>query len=352
VTLIRTLIIHIVLWACLIGVTFAQQTKHESGKPGHLFGYDSGYVLSFRDNFVVTLLYEYKFSIAHLKYAQLSEIPVVYRSKPLHTAGIGLDYKWATIEFSQAIFRQTSGNISKNTGVGFGLTGRKLALRCFIDNYSGYVLESAPNASINQNKDGVFRNDLSSSFLFVSLNYNFSNKRFSNIASLWQLERQLKPSIGFMMGFNLVRNFLKADSAIIPINLQPNDALNRVNLGVSSIGLDIGAASTIPLSNNKKWYFTAAVIPGIALQQRTTNDQSFEKATKSLFFGLQSEFRIGFGFNGDLWYSGFSVRNYGTYNNIFGSLPFSVNSVYGRFFLGYRLPEIKSTKKWVKRLGF
>lgn len=209
--------------------------ENENIIKGSDLGYLPGYVASFRDNFIVTLVNETKYSRINVNYNTYSNTySLNYKTNDLNTWGIGLDYKWLTFEYTRKMPwytpDPTMGDV-ENNGLGFGLTLRKFSFRFFFEKYKGYYLENTdawiPKANPDAPEYYYIRPDISTRMYYTKLNYVFNHKKFSNNASMWQLERQQKKAGSFVAGLTYIYNTFQADSSIIPVK-----------------------ADTIPTSNN------------------------------------------------------------------------------------------------------
>jgi hypothetical protein len=327
--------------------------------PGYLVGYDTGYVTSFRDNFIITILNESKFSRINASYfvSDQKGYFLNYKTNSLNTWGIGLDYKWLTFEYSTKMPWYTPdptyGPV-ENKGFGFGLTMRRFSFRYFYEIYKGYYLENTEQwvANGGSAKDAYYiRPDIYTRMNYLKMNYVFNNKRFSNNASMWQLERQEKAAGSFVAGLSLIYNEFRADSSIIPYGLDTFPNANNTFFAMSSIGANIGYVANIPFGKKKKWFITAALIPGVSYQFGKLEIDDVGGLKSNALLGFQSEFRFGICYNGDLWYLGSMARSYQNLNNLLGDAPFAINNTFGRIYFGYRLPSIKHNNKLLKKYG-
>jgi hypothetical protein len=341
-----------------ISIGFSQSNGGQV-RDGSAFGYDSGYVVSFRDNLVITLVNETKFSSISVGFTTPKGIyNLDYKTNTINTWGVGIDYKWLTFEYTRQMPWYTPaaefGEV-QNAGFGFGVTGRRIAFRNFYETSKGYYLENTDDWKLGALKDlkGYYlRPDISTSTYYASLNYVFNNKHFSNNASLWQLERQVKKSGTLVGGLTYMFNNFKADSSIIPFT--GIDSLPRSSntfFALNSLGFNIGFMGTLPLGKKKKWFLTTAIIPGLSRQwgEASVEDGGVAPARKLL--GYQSEFRLGLGYNGDNWYVGSIAKAYSNLNVATKEEPFSISNSFGRFYVGYRFNSPNFKHPFFKRIG-
>jgi hypothetical protein len=281
-----------------------------------------------------------------------------YKTNDLNTWGIGLDYKWFTFEYTTKLPWYTPDptyGAVENRGLGFGLTMRKFSFRYFYEIYKGYYLENTEEwVASGGSKEDVYyiRPDIYTRMNFIKANYVFNNKRFSNNASMWQLERQERASGSFVAGLSYIYNTFSADSSIIPFGLDTFPNANNTFFAMNSIGANIGYVANLPIGKKKKWFITGALIPGISYQFGKLEIDDVGGIKSNTLMGFQSEFRFGICYNGDLWYVGSMARSYQNLNNLLGDAPFAINNSFGRFYFGYRFPSIKHSNKWLKKIGF
>lgn len=347
-----------VLFLALVRTNAFAQKKPMKLEDGSLYGYDSGYVISFRNNLIITVVNETKSSemLANFIYRNNS-YSLDYKTNALNTWGLGFDYKWLTFEYTKRMPwytpDATMGEV-KNSGFGFGLTGRRLAFRNFFENTKGYYLANTDSwLKEYQEQKGTYyiRPDIGTYTYFASLNYVFNNKHFSNNASLWQLERQQKRAFSVVAGLTYVYSSFSADSSIIPttgVDTFPRS--NNTYFALNSVGLNCGFLGTIPIGKQKKWFITMAFEPGLSRQWGQVTVESVGVAKAQKLLGFQSEFRLGFGYNGDKWYIGSVAKTYANLNAIDHPDPMSISHTFGRIYFGYRFNEIKINSPLLKKL--
>lgn len=340
----------------LIGSFSASAQNHKRKQQTQdAYGYDSGYVVSFRDNFVLTVVNETKSTISAVSFIDKKNnvYSLDYRTNTINTWGLGFDYKWFTFEYTHKMPWYTPdpkyGEV-KNSGFGFGITGRRLAFRNFYESSTGFYLENTEEwlkGYVQKNGEYYNRPDMHTFTYYANLNYVFNNKHFSNNASLWQLERQNKKAGTFVAGASYIFNSFSADSSIIPTTgIDSFPRSNNTFFALNSVGVNMGYMGTLPMGKRKKLFITTAIIPGISRQWGELTVENVGVAQASKLLGFQSEFRFGFGYNGDKWYVGSIFRAYSNLNAINANEPFSISNRYGRFYVGYRFnsPQIKNEK--------
>lgn len=322
-------------------------------------GYDSGYVVSFRDNFVVTLVNELKTSGMDATYKSAGKThQLLYRANAINTWGLGIDYKWITFEYTtQMPWAQADPEKgeTKNKGFGFGLTGRKLTFRNFYESTKGFYLSNTDQwlPGFRSSNDRYYtRPDIKTFTYFGCLNYVFNNRRFSNNASIWQLERQKRFAGSFVVGLVYIYNRFDSDSSIIPVSaIDSLPRKGKSSLSLNSLGMNFGYQFTWPFGRSRKFYLTMAIIPGLSRQWGEVSDESVGSLSVSNLTGFQTETRFGFGYNGDRWYVGSIGRVYSNLNFVDEQQPLSIFTQFARLYVGYRFNTIRLKNNWWNKWG-
>jgi hypothetical protein len=272
---------------------------------------------------------------------------------------LALDYKWFTIEYTStfgAVADPARGQTKLNS-LGFGLTGRKFWFRNFFQNTQGYYLQNPQYffPDFNPSTDSYpSRADLQSFTYFANLNYGFNHRKFSNMAALWQLERQKKSAGSFTTGLTFAVASYTADSALIPPAYQELFPKSEFIEGFSLLlaGVNVGYLHTFAFGKTKKWFVSLALIPGVsyqkglAVQADDTDSRTEEK------IGLQGEARLVFGYNGDRWYTSVSSVSYAITTRFDQATPFSQGYHYARFVVGYKIKMPEHNNRFLKKIGF
>lgn len=339
--------------------TLAAAQSNDELRDGNVVGYDSGYVTSFRDHFVLTLVNETKAGELDVTYKATNKAyQLLYRANTVNTWGFSIDYKWITLDYTTRMpwtSADPAKGETKNKGLGFGITGRRLAFRNFYESTKGFYLSNTdkilPEYNIT-NKSYYTRPDIQTFSYFSSLNYIFNNKRFSTNASIWQLERQQRFAGSFVAGLVYIYNRFDADSSIIPISIV--DSLARKgnsSFTLNSLGINLGYQFTFPFGKSRKMYVTLAIIPGLSRQWGEVAAEKVNTLKVNNLTGFQSETRFGFGYNGDRWYAGFTGRVYSNLNFIEEQQPISISTQFARLHFGYRFNAIRFAGEWWKKWG-
>ncbi len=318
--------------------------------------YDTNYIKSFRDYLVVTLVSSANSNVIGVSDSNGNSVD--FAANLPTSFGIGLDYKWLTLELTSSFGSLGEPNKGETTArsISFGLTMRKFWFRNFYQRMQGYHMDNPTyvNPEFNPVFDQYpYRSDLKTTIYFASINYGFNYRRYSHMASLWQLERQRKSAGSFTAGISYAYNSYGADSSLVPSEVQDRFANRDFLVGYfrNIFGLNIGYLYTLAFGNDGKFFISLALIPGLSYQFERAYYDNGLPAESLNGIGVHSEIRGSLGYNGNQWYTTASLAVYVIASAFEGQNPGSVGYGFGRFVVGYkfRLPETKSP--FLKKFG-
>ncbi|MFM7216541.1 MAG: DUF4421 family protein [Bacteroidota bacterium] len=319
-------------------------------------GYDTTYIKSFRNDFVVTALSATTGNSIIVTDNQGRDIE--FGTNVPTSFGVGLDYKWITLEYTSSFGRTgpEAKGCTEMQNIGVGLTGRKFWFRNFYQSTQGYYLKNPQyfdNSFDPKINPYPHRDDVRSSVYYATLNYGFNHRRFSNMAAIWQLERQQKSAGTFTAGMTFSMGDYHADSALIPEKSE--DYFGReqaiIDLRFRMYGINAGYLHTFSFTKSKKMFLSLTFIPGICYQTAEANNEEAINTIRKKGIGFHSEARVVTGYNGDRLYASITTIAY-TISSSFSEMnPFSQGYGFGRIAVGYKfhLPETKNP--FLKRIG-
>lgn len=319
-------------------------------------GYDTNYVTSFRDYFVITLVAANTNNAIGVTDTLGNDI--MFNTNLPFGFGIALDYRWFTLEYTNTLGRTGEPNKGETimNSLGFGLTGRKFWFRNFYQKTKGYYLDNPTyfNPDFNPAVDSYpSRSDVSSTLYYANLNYGFNHRRFSNMAALWQLERQKKSAGSFTAGLTFSVAKYNADSALVPSAFQDyfegRDFITDFRFGM--VGVNGGYLHTFSLFKSRKFFISLALIPGISYQRGETYSSQTGAREKNYAFGAHAEGRFVLGYNGSRWYSSISSVAYAVSSRFSETNPFSQGYSFFRLVVGYKFLMPEHNIKFLKKYG-
>jgi hypothetical protein len=302
-------------------------------------GYDTSYVKENYNKLCVTgiaesIVYELTLNNKNSKGKDLH-----YLTNPPTAYGLGLDYKWLTLSYTYAFkfLNESDPNkgFTKADGFSLGVTSNRFWARAFYRTQEGMYLSNASDFERNDLVD-MRRNDITGSSLYGNFNYIFRHKKYSQNATLWQIDQQLKSAGTFTVGAAAAIYTTKADSSLVPTVIKdqfPEKADIR-NSQSQSYAITAGYMHTFVLA--KVSFIHLGLIPGICFQQ--INATLADGTTRSNnAIGGYTELRLVMGYNGKKYYGGLNTSAYiFTENRFDATLDHSYTFV--RLFFGMRLP--------------
>jgi hypothetical protein len=305
--------------------------------------YDTNYVESYYSHHLhVTLV-----SLSQNQLTTIStvdpNISISIKPNTSNTFGIGLDYKFLTLEITREIDAISKPDPNKGESESYsfrlGYTGRRVLCSALIQSHSGMYISNpedfVPNWDVNT-QGYPKRPDIVNTLLFGSMNYFFNHYRYSTMASLWQIDRQKKSAGSVVAGITASVSTLKGDSALTPPlpsvgNTDPARLVSETNY---LTGLNVGYCYNFIY--RKKLFLNFNVVPGVNIQFGEYKTNKTNTKTYNSNLGVHGDIRITGGYNGELYYCGAHYSNYIMHNNISDFLDINQFNSYLRFFIGRR----------------
>lgn len=308
--------------------------------------YDTAYVAEYRSDLLISLVT--KLQSLDVALERDNSPDLTYSINARDQYGIGLDYKWLSLE---ALFtipawndHDTALGESSSKGFGLGITRPRLWARGLWNSTQGYYLENP--LRWNGNDAPVVRPDLKNRIFLLSANYALSGKkRYSQRAALFQTERQKKSAGTFVAGFSGWHTTLTGDSALLSAALLDTfqlatsfDEVQRLMLGAT-----IGYTHTFVFWH--KGFIQLGLQTGAAYTTQWI--QTPDNRLRGSGVAPVAEFKGGAGYNGDRWYLALTAAYYYASAPVADELDLSMNYGHVRLALGVRFgdPGIKVLKK-------
>ena len=315
--------------------------------------YDTNYIISYRDWLHITFVGINQQTGISLKEA-INGKDLVFATNNPFSYGVGIDYEWFTFEFSKSFkkFEYTDkrkGQTQSST-IRLGYTGRKIRLSSYYSNSKGYYLKNIEDYLPDWDHDKIDYprfDDLKNKTIVLSLYYTFLHKTYSNMAAMWQLDRQIKSSGSPVIGLLTLWEGISATSPFHfsdTLNLV-DDFLNIKKIDYKRIGLLAGYMHTISIM--KHFYIHAALTQGLFYSYGTIDNFNNIKTNKNAL-GLSIYYRLSLGYNGDRFYAGILYLKDSFVSDITESTILVSSYDYLRLLAGYRFPIKK--RKWMKKI--
>jgi len=315
---------------------------------------DTSFIKSYSDVFtfrLVSINKSNKFSID----LNQSNNSIKYKPNSQWNLGFGINYKWLGFDlaFSLPFLNKDDAILgpTKRLDLQTNIYLRKLIVDVFFQFYKGYHV-SNPQNIIPGWKPGdaiPINPNMKSYSLGGSVIYVFNNREFSYKAAFNLNERQKKRAGSFILGAGIFNITLKNDSGFVSSNSFPELPVNVTDFDKAVLGslyFEGGYAYTFVYNN---WYASLSLAIGGGLSSIKTRELLSGDARKTNAFSFIVDFRGSMGYNGDIWYGGFSffTGNFFVNNRENLNINFGLSNI--RFFVGYRfyrlVENIQNRKK-------
>ncbi len=342
-----TLGFSIIFFLLCVKLGFGQNTEPD---------FDTNYIETFRDKLIITAVSALNTNSISVTDKQGED--VVFSTNVPLSFGLALDYKWLTAEYTSSFGASGDERFGKTEmrSLGFGITSRKIWFRNFYQKSSGYYVQN-PEYFIPdfdpENDLYPHRADVSTSIYFASLNYGFNYKKFSNMASLWQLERQKKSAGSLTAGLAFSYSTFNADSVLIPYALHASFESESILTGYyyTMIGANLGYLYTFAFGKKHKLFLSLALVPGLSYQTGKAFKEDGSSFGRQSGIGVHGEGRVIVGFNGDDWYTSVSGVSYVVSNSISEYNPMVLGYNFFRVVVGIKIKVPESKSAFLKKVG-
>ena len=303
--------------------------------------YDTGYVDSYYDDYLhitlVSLKQTHQATVANSDNSRT----YVYRPNSVFRFGMGVDYRFLSLEYSSQIDALNKSDLRKGfselNSFRLGVTGRRILASVLLQDIKGMYLENVADFSSSWSSLTDFyprRKDMHSVAYVGSMYYFFNHSRYSTMASLWQIDRQKKPAGSFLAGIAMSYHSLSGDTAVGPQATLANDSSAIIKDRVYQYGLNIGYAYNLVL--HKRFFFNAMMVPGVNIQLGEETYTNGKKEKQRASAGIHGDFRFTAGYNGSRFYSGIMYTNNFLFSKIQSNVNIDFYHEYMRIFAGAR----------------
>lgn len=326
-----------VLFICYFLGTYAQSDSTQ------ILDYDTSYIHSYYKDWCVTTSAFFPtafFNLAAEKYPK----SIIYHSNLPVGLGITLDYKWFGLTYSNNISyinlydRKYPDGITKQRSLQLGYTGRRFWARLAWQNFRGFYLVNADELQI-KGKDisaNYFtRADLEMNAWFSYIYYAFNHKKYSHIATLWQLDQQLKSAGSPLIGLSINSYTVSGDSSFIPIPLAQQ--LESASSKKQSTNIFLMGGYSYTFVAKQRFFANINLNMGIGYQKKTAEDVIFKPESPYFNYAVLSEANFVVGYNGKRMYGGLSTEAKAFWDNFEKGALHNYSFGMARFFIGFRI---------------
>jgi hypothetical protein len=311
--------------------------------------YDTSYVTSYYNNHLHVTIIGINQALELIVKNNETNKRNIYNPNDGPRIGIGLDYNFLSIEYSKE-FSTQKNDINKSlksqsTSFRFGITGRRILASALVQQIDGMHLDNPNENDPTWNPSNTtkpLRKDIVTTSVLGSLNYFFNHKRYSTMASLWQIDRQKKSAGSFNAGITFSYFRIHSDSAIGPRNQDTNSNYFPIQSNLNYLyGINFGYAYNFIWKKN--FFANIFFIPGVNLQFGSENRGQNRTEDYYAKPGIHGDLRLMAGYNGKLYYGGIHYANYFLFSKLKTDTDFDIFNEYFRFFIGRRF-DMKKQK--------
>jgi hypothetical protein len=204
--------------------------------------YDSSYVESYRGFLMPRLLVSRKTTGMNYHNAT-GGYSLRYQPNKTFSLGAGITYKFITLKASVGLVEphQQRGN-TRDLDLQFHSYGKKFATDLLMQFYKGFYLPDRRFGTTAQ--EYYVRPDLAVSALGGSFQYIFNHRRYSYRAAFQQTEWQKRSAGTMLVGMEVFMGRFRADSTIVPSELQHGEADRISKMRFIEFGPNVGYAYT------------------------------------------------------------------------------------------------------------
>ena len=180
------------------------------------------------------------------------------------------------------------------------------------------------------------RADMQSEMILGSFNYFYNHRKYSTMASLWQIDKQKRSAGSFVSGITYSAMHISADSSFLPsqVVVKNNSGERIIDNYNYLVGINSGYAYNFIFF--KKWFINMMFIPGVNIQNGHNINEQLVRTNYSYKIGYHADFRVVGGYNGEQYYFGIHSANYYLSNALKDNVDVNLSNTYFRIFVGRR----------------
>ncbi|MFT4752821.1 MAG: hypothetical protein ACI9GM_000846 [Salibacteraceae bacterium] len=296
---------------------------------------DTNYIGNYSNEFALKFQTLGKFNSFTLKdnsnQSRLKYIPV--RDLRL---GIGIAYKYFAFDMNIGLGLEKNSVIEDYRSFDFRarLYTSKQYLNTFLQYYQGYRISDFDNFSINTDNPQATRNDVRTIHFGLQYLYALNYTKFSLKAPFVFNELQRKTAGSFVFGANFNLLVIDGDSALIPVNIQPEfgDQLRVDDLNNLSLGISAGYMFTYVFKEN--FFATVSMIPGLIYNNGDYSVTTREAIPRQINGRIKSMNSLGY--NARRFFTGVTFVAEGYWIKIAKNQRAEVSHGSASVFVGYR----------------
>ncbi len=265
-----------------------------------------------------------------------------YRPNSAYCWGIGIDYKWLSLEASTQIksFLDHSPNkgSTKSSSLRLAYTGKKTWGSVIGTYYSGFYISNPTILGekwFEKNNFYPYRRDINTFMLFADFKYAFNNKKYFQLATLWQLEDQKRSAGSLVTGLSFAFFESKGKYSYVPEQLWDKFPPDTHYKGSTIIDLSYNFGYVHTFVFKKRAFLHLGFVPGIMLQSRKESTLNYppENYHEQFIFSYETRMALGYGLT---YYFGMTTSRNEFSNLYMKGAYLSFNYTYFRVYFGRR----------------
>lgn len=236
--------------------------------------------------------------------------------------GVAFDYKWIALSYGFNI--PVDDKHTSFSGIRFSITQPKIWTKISWQAVNGFSNRTIENMR-RMNADSLIGDskrqynpdyNFQSQSAYFNLLYAFNSSRYSHLASLWQINKQLKSAGSFALGVVGWYHYVAGDSVISPysekyltdsIGNPANPAKDIKSSRVLSAGIQAGYAYTWILKRD--FFIHLSTFPAMMLQWNDLTFTNDKVRNYMAVFGFLDETQFSAGYNGKRHFTGIRAQN-------------------------------------------
>jgi hypothetical protein len=175
---------------------------------------------------------------------------------------------------------------------------------------------------------------------FGNFSYVFNHRKYSHLATLWQLEQQRKSAGSplFTMSFN--RYKISGDSSIVPMPAVESLEQTLLNRDAFNVNFAVGYTHTFVLK--ECIFFNTGMNLGFGTQIKFAENNLGTRLKSEPAPSVSYDFSFTTGYNGEKFFGGISAYVYSFVDELVSGAPHNYTFGKARVFFGYRVKNKKS----------
>ncbi len=307
-------------------------------------GIDSNYIADYTNKLTARIFATFQNAILMLNTQNVDKI--VYQPNVNAKIGLAGNWKWFGLGFSieNPFYKRNEGKYGHTSAVDLRANAfsRKFAAELFLQIYKGFYI-SYPERT---NGSNYIIPDMATLSIGIAGYWIYNPKRFSIRSAFIQTERQKKSAGSLIVRPSFIFYTVSSDHGILPGELIARFTIPSASQIVTgnfyAIGLSPGYFYSFVFLKNA--YITMAVLPGVAAQVHSYNN---DVGTYSDFeFAFQLGGRFAAGYNAEKWFIGGSYQaGFNTIPDRLSNAMFNYDVAQVRIWAGTRFDILKKKKK-------